>query len=75
MMNTIDSAARTGLATRALQTVDDWTDGAATPEIERCVAAFRGVEQDADRLGCGSLAAAARLACQVAKHADSDTDL
>src|SRR5262245_1006720 len=62
-----DSTALMGLATRTLQTVGNCTDAP--------VAAFRDVEQDAARLGCGSLAAAARLACQVAQQAESDADL
>ena len=65
MTSPIDSTARLGLATRTLQTVGDGTGAAA----------LKDVEQDAARLGCGSLAAAARLACTVARQAQTDADL
>ena len=66
MTSPIDSSARLGLATRTLQAVGDCTAAAA---------ALKDVEQDAARLGCGSLAAAARLACTVAQQAETDADL
>jgi hypothetical protein len=70
-----DSTARMGLATRALQTVGDCTHTAVAPQPDGPAGAFKDVEQDAARLGCGSLAAAARLACQVAQQAETDADL
>ena len=77
MTSPIDSAARKGLATRTRQTVGDCTHGPAAPQPQPDgpVAAFKDVEQDAARLGCGSLAEAARLACRVAQQAETDADL
>lgn len=72
MSSPIDSSARLGLATRTLQTVGDCT---GTSRDHSPMAALKHVEQDAARLGCGSLAEAARLACAVAQQAESHADL
>jgi hypothetical protein len=75
MMNPIDTVARMGLATRTLQTVGDCTHTAVAPQPNGPVAAFKDLEQDAARLGCGSLAEAARLACRAAQQAETNADL
>jgi hypothetical protein len=77
----IDNDARMGLANRTLQTIGDCAPGRRSEtgnesrEPAGPVAALRDVEQDAARLGCGALAAAARLACRVAQQAETDADL
>jgi len=84
MTSPIDSSARLGLATRTLQTVGDCAAAAPQPygpaaaaavRPDGPMAALKDVEQAAARLGCGSLAAAARLACTVAQQAETNADL
>ena len=75
MTSAIDRSARLGLATRTLQAVGDYAGTAEGPRPDGPVAALQDVEQDAARLGYGSLAVAARLACTAAQQVETDADL